>query len=60
MTVQDVLGWMDGFAPFATQEEYDNCRSALGRPRTHGAKILFALDATQDAVAEAATFRARS
>jgi GTP cyclohydrolase I len=54
MTVQDVFQWIDSFAPFDTQEDFDNCGLLLGDPRQTIGKILFALDATPDAAKEAA------
>jgi GTP cyclohydrolase I len=53
MTVNDVFKWLDGFAPFATQEEYDNAGLVAGDPNAQVRKILFALDATKAAVEEA-------
>jgi GTP cyclohydrolase I len=53
MTVQDVIQWIDSFAPFATQEEYDNSGLLLGEAEQPVSKVLFALDATPGAAAEA-------
>lgn len=54
MTVNDVYEWLNRFAPFETQDEYDNAGLLAGSPDAEVRKILFALDATQDAVKEAA------
>jgi len=53
MTAQDVYRWIDSFAPFDTQEEYDNSGLLLGDAEQTVSKILFALDATPAAAAEA-------
>lgn len=53
MTVQDVLQWIDAFAPFATQEEYDNSGLLLGDAEQPVSKVLFALDATPGVAAQA-------
>ena len=54
MTVNDVFKWIDAFAPFDTQEDFDNCGLLLGDPQQPVRTILFALDATPAAVDEAA------
>ena len=53
MTVQDVWNWLDGFAPFASQEDFDNAGLLVGDPRADVAKVLFALDATPAVVRDA-------
>ena len=32
MTVNDVYKWLDSFAPFETQDEYDNAGLLVGQP----------------------------
>lgn len=54
MLVQDVVRWIDSFAPFDTQEDFDNCGLLLGDPRQTVRKVLFALDSTPGAAREAA------
>ena len=53
MTVRDVLDWLDRFAPFESQEDYDNVGLLMGDPSTEATRILFALDATLAVVQEA-------
>lgn len=53
MTVQDVLAWLDGVAPFATQEPFDNAGLVLGEPDAPAQRIYFTLDATLPALREA-------
>ena len=54
MTVNDVYKWLDSFAPFETQEEYDNAGLITGTPAAEIHKVLFALDATKAVITEAA------
>ncbi|HPJ02879.1 MAG TPA: Nif3-like dinuclear metal center hexameric protein [Candidatus Limiplasma sp.] len=58
MTVNDVYKWLDAFAPFETQESYDNAGLLVGDPAAQVRKILFALDVTKAVVQEAARFGA--
>jgi GTP cyclohydrolase I len=58
MTVNDVFKWLDAFAPFETQDEYDNAGLLVGDPSTQVTKILFSLDATRAVAAEAAKINA--
>ncbi len=53
MTVLDVLHWLDGFAPFATQEAFDNAGLVLGDPQAPADRVYFTLDATLPALREA-------
>lgn len=53
MTVQDVLTWLDGFAPFAAQEAFDNAGLVLGSPDSPVNRVYFTLDATLPALREA-------
>jgi dinuclear metal center YbgI/SA1388 family protein len=59
VTVQDVLGWLDAFAPFATQEAFDNAGLVLGDPRAEVTRVYFTLDATADALQEASEWNAQ-
>jgi len=54
VTVRDVLEWVDGIAPFALAEDYDNVGLLAGDPREEVQKILFCVDATPEAAEEAA------
>ena len=54
MTVNDVYKWLDSFAPFETQESYDNAGLLVGNPAAQVHKLLFTLDVTRAAVQEAA------
>ncbi len=58
MTVNDVFQWLDSFAPFDTQDEYDNAGLLAGDPKAEVSKILFALDVTKPVIAEAVRFGA--
>lgn len=53
MTVNDVYKWLDAIAPFETQDEYDNAGLLAGNPSAEVRRILFTLDVTGPAVAEA-------
>lgn len=53
MTVQDVLTWLDGVAPFATQAPFDNAGLVLGNPDALAERVYFSLDATLPALREA-------
>ncbi len=54
MTVNDVFEWLDQIAPFETQDEMDNAGMLAGSPSAEVRRILFTLDVTGPAVAEAA------
>lgn len=58
MTVQDVWAWLDGLAPFAAQEAFDNAGLVLGNPAAEVRRVFFSLDATLPAVREAAAWQA--
>lgn len=58
MTVQDVWNWLDSFAPFATQEAFDNAGLLIGNPNAAVRRVLFALDATLPVVLEATAWSA--
>ena len=53
MTVNDVFNWIDRFAPFETQDDYDNAGLVVGDPNKEIHTVLFALDATPSVVADA-------
>ncbi len=52
-TVRDIYRIIDGFAPFDTQEEWDNAGILAGRGDGKVERVLVALDVTEGAVAEA-------
>jgi len=58
MTVRDVYRWLDGIAPFETQEGFDNAGLLLGDPSAQVTRVLFALDATLPVVEEASAWGA--
>lgn len=53
VTVQMVHDWLDGLAPFATAEGYDNVGLLIGQGSAPAGRILFCVDATYEAVQEA-------
>lgn len=53
MLVQDVLQWLDGFAPFDTCESFDNCGLLIGNAAAQVSGVHFCLDATPQAVEHA-------
>ncbi|MCC8123674.1 MAG: Nif3-like dinuclear metal center hexameric protein [Oscillospiraceae bacterium] len=53
-TVNDIYRFLDGIAPFALQESYDNAGFLVGRGGRSVDKILVSLDITLEVVAEAA------
>ena len=53
MTVQEIYGLIDRFAPFETQAEFDNSGFLIGRRNQEVSGILFALDLTQPVIDEA-------
>lgn len=58
MTVNDVFQWLNSIAPFETQDEYDNAGLITGRPDAPAGRVLFVLDATRAAVAQASAIGA--
>ncbi len=52
-TVKDIYNFIDNFAPFDTQEEWDNSGLLVGNEDNEVTKILFALDATTEVVEQA-------
>lgn len=58
MTVDDVFKWLDRIAPFETQDGYDNAGLVMGDSAASANRILFTLDVTPAAVAEAERLRA--
>jgi tRNA A22 N-methylase len=57
MTVGEIYDWLDRFAPFDTQAEFDNSGLLLGDPAAEAGRVLFALDATLPIVREAAKLK---
>lgn len=53
MTTEDVWEWLNRFAPFDTQEDFDNSGLIVGAPDVEVRRVLFALDATLPVVREA-------
>ncbi len=58
VTVQDVWNWLNGLAPFATQEAFDNAGLVLGNPAAPARRVFFTVDATLPAVREAIAWQA--
>jgi len=58
MTVQDVYNWIDLFAPFASQEGFDNAGLLLGDPDAEVRRVFFTLDATLPIIQEAVAWGA--
>ena len=54
MTVQEIYDIIDGFAPFSTQESYDNAGLLCGNPAAEVHRVLLTLDITVPVVREAA------
>ncbi|MCR4647405.1 MAG: Nif3-like dinuclear metal center hexameric protein [Oscillospiraceae bacterium] len=54
MTVQDIYNAVDAFAPFATQERWDNSGLLVGSPGCAAEKVLVSLDISPAAVQKAA------
>ncbi len=52
-TVKDIYNFIDSFAPFDTQEEWDNSGLLVGDENANVNKIIFALDATEDVLNQA-------
>ena len=59
MTVQDLYNLIDGFAPFATQEEWDNSGFLVGSASQEVTHVLFALDVTESVIDEAVSLGAQ-
>ncbi len=53
MTVRDIVDFIDGMAPFATAEEWDNVGLLIGTPEMTVSSVLVTLDVTPAALAEA-------
>ncbi|MDD3213697.1 MAG: Nif3-like dinuclear metal center hexameric protein [Eubacteriales bacterium] len=53
MTAENIWTWLDRFAPFASQEDFDNSGLIIGDPSAEVHRVLFALDATLPVVREA-------
>lgn len=54
MTVKEVYAFIDGLAPFATQEAFDNAGLLVGHPDWAVSGIMFAMDVTERVLDEAA------
>ena len=52
-TVKDIYNFIDKFAPFSTQEEWDNSGLLVGDENKEVSKILFSLDITSDVINQA-------
>ncbi len=52
-TVRDIYNYIDSFAPFGTQAEWDNSGLLVGNENSVVNKILFALDLTTDVIEQA-------
>lgn len=51
--IKDIMEFCNTFAPFSTQEEWDNSGLNIGNPDTKIQKVLLSLDITLDTVSEA-------
>lgn len=58
-TVQDIYRLIDGFAPFETAMDFDNCGILVGDGNTPVSKALAALDITKEVIEEAAALGAQ-
>jgi dinuclear metal center YbgI/SA1388 family protein len=54
-TVKDIYNFIDSFAPFSTQAEWDNSGLLVGNENNTVNKIIFALDVTSDVIEQAKT-----
>ena len=54
-TVRDIYNYIDSFAPFNTQAEWDNSGLLVGNENSVVNKIIFALDVTTDVIEQAKT-----
>ncbi len=52
-TVAEVAAWVDSFAPFDTAEGFDNVGLLVGDGQATAERVLFCLDVTEAAIAEA-------
>lgn len=52
-TVKDIYNYIDSFAPFSTQAEWDNSGLLVGNENKIVNKIIFALDVTSDVIEQA-------
>lgn len=52
-TVIDIYNYIDSFAPFSTQAEWDNSGLLVGNENSVVNKIIFALDVTSDVIEQA-------
>ena len=54
-TIRDIYNYIDSFAPFNTQAEWDNSGLLVGNENSVVNKIIFALDVTSDVIEQAKT-----
>lgn len=54
-TVKDIYNFIDSFAPFSTQAEWDNSGLLVGNENNTVNKIIFSLDVTSDVIEQAKT-----
>ena len=54
MKVKDVLGWLDGLAPFDSAEDFDNVGLLLGDEEATVRGVTFGMDVTEALVDEGA------
>jgi len=52
-SIQDIIDHLEGIAPPALQEDYDNSGLLVGEPHRSVDKVLVSLDVTEEVVAEA-------
>lgn len=52
-TVKDIYNYIDSFAPFSTQAEWDNSGLLVGNENKNVNRIIFALDLTTDVIEQA-------
>ncbi len=57
-SVGTIYSWLDGVAPFASQEDFDNAGLQVGHPEDRVKRVLLALDATRDVLMEAVEWKA--
>ena len=53
ITVNDITGELETFAPLAYQESYDNCGLLTGQPAWNATGALLTLDCTEEVIEEA-------
>ena len=58
LTVQQILDWLNSFAPFDSAEGFDNVGLLMGNPQAPVRKVLFGMDVTESLVKEAIACKA--